>query len=145
MKNSILTIILTTLIATSPLCAQQSLFDTLFNAIQQNPKTTLLCALAGCALSARIAYKTAYNTAYESTLQDRQIANFFKNKPMIMLFGEPITDEQRSLLPNLNFHDQGDAETPQFLFMGIADNARKPRCRIINLCIHWKLDARFQL
>lgn len=136
MKSSILTIILTTLIATSPLCAQQ------------NPKITLLSALAGCALSARIAYKTAYNTAYESTLQDRQIANFFKNKPMIMLFGEPITDEQRSLLPNLNFHDQGDAETPQFLFMGIADNAsssRKPRCRIINLCIHWKLDARFQL
>lgn len=56
MKSSILTITLTALVATTPLRAQQSFFDALFNAIQQNPKTTLLCALAGYIASYQFGY-----------------------------------------------------------------------------------------
>lgn len=121
MKSSILTIILTALVATTPLRAQQSFFDTLFNAIQQNPKTTLLCALAGCALSAKI----AYSTAYESTLKDRKIAEFFRSHPMIILFGAPITEEQQSLLKNFNLYLQDDKDHPLCLFLHEANNAAR--------------------
>jgi hypothetical protein len=119
MKSSILTITLTTLLVTSPLCAQQSFFDALFNAIQQNPKTSLLCALAGCALSAKI----AYSTAYESTLQERKMADFLQSHPMIILSGEPMTEEQQSLLKNFKLYLQDDKDYPLCLFLHETNNA----------------------
>lgn len=123
MKSSILTIILTALVATTPLRAQQSFFDALFNAIQQNPKTTLLCALAGCAVSAKIAYNTAYNAAYESTLQERKMAEFLQSHPMIILSGAPITEEQQSLLKNFKLYLQDDKDYPLCLFLHETNNA----------------------
>lgn len=56
MKSSILTITLTTLLVTSPLCAQQSFFDTLFDTMKQYPKTTLFCAFAGYIASYQFGY-----------------------------------------------------------------------------------------
>jgi hypothetical protein len=83
MKSSILTIILTALVATSPLCAQQSLFDTLFDTMKQYPKTTLFCAFAGYIASYQFGYSNCSKKLqfYGKEQYDLGYENGFKADP----------------------------------------------------------------
>ncbi len=83
MKSSILTIILTTLVATSPLCAQQSFIDTLFDTMKQYPKTTLFCAFAGYIASYQFGYSNSSKKlhAYGKGQYDLGYENGFNADP----------------------------------------------------------------